>query len=228
MKIYEYTNKGSREINQDFVIHSVISSNTAIMVVADGMGGYSFGEIASQVIGESIVEFVRMNISNFSPTELLKESIIYANDCLMLKRLSLGAKSIGAVVSVLLTIENEAYFTWLGDSRLYLYRDGIEVYRTQDHSVINELSKIKNLNSSDIDRYSSVVTRSIMGDDRLGKVEVSHVSAQQGDIFVLCTDGFHKELAMSNATEYNDSYKDLLDSKSANISDNYSFIKFEV
>ena len=67
-----------------------------------------------------------------------------------------------------------------------------------------------------------------MGDDRLGKVEVSHVSAQQRDIFVLCTDGFHKELAMSNATEYNDSYKDLLDSKSANISDNYSFIKFEV
>jgi serine/threonine protein phosphatase PrpC len=228
MKIYEYTNKGSREVNQDFVTHSVISSNTAIMVVADGMGGYSFGEIASQVISESIVEFVRMNISNFSPTELLKESIIYANDCLMLKRLSLGAKSIGAVVSVLLTIENEAYFTWLGDSRLYLYRDGIEVYRTQDHSVINELSKIKNLNSSDIDRYSSVVTRSIMGDDRLGKVEVSHVSAQQRDIFVLCTDGFHKELAMSNATEYNDSYKDLLDSKSANISDNYSFIKFEV
>lgn len=228
MKIYEYTNKGSREVNQDFVTHSVISSNTAIMVVADGMGGYSFGEIASQVISESIVEFVRMNISNFSPTELLKESIIYANDCLMLKRLSLGAKSIGAVVSVLLTIENEAYFTWLGDSRLYLYRDGIEVYRTQDHSVINELSKIKNLNSSDIDRYSSVVTRSIMGDDRLGKVEVSHVSAQQRDIFVLCTDGFHKELAMSNATEYNNSYKDLLDSKSANISDNYSFIKFEV
>ena len=104
MKIYEYTNKGSREVNQDFVTHSVISSNTAIMVVADGMGGYSFGEIASQVISESIVEFVRMNISNFSPTELLKESIIYANDCLMLKRLSLGAKSIGAVVSVLLTI----------------------------------------------------------------------------------------------------------------------------
>lgn len=228
MKIYEYTNKGSREINQDFVIHSVISSNTAIMVVADGMGGYSFGEIASQVIGESIVEFVRMNISNFSPTELLKESIIYANDCLMLKRLSLGVKSIGAVVSVLLTIENEAYFTWLGDSRLYLYRDGIEVYRTKDHSVINELSKIKTLKSSDIDRYSSVVTRSIMGDDRLGKAEVSHVSVQQGDIFVLCTDGFHKELAMSNATEYNDSHKDLLDSKSANISDNYSFIKFEV
>lgn len=228
MKIYEYTNKGSREVNQDFVIHSVISSNTAIMVVADGMGGYSFGEIASQVIGESIVEFVRMNISNFSPTELLKESIIYANDCLMLKRLSLGVKSIGAVVSVLLTIENEAYFTWLGDSRLYLYRDGIEVYRTQDHSVINELSKIKTIKSSDIDRYSSVVTRSIMGDNRLGKTEVSHVSVQQGDIFVLCTDGFHKELAMSNATEYNDSHKDLLDSKSANISDNYSFIKFEV
>ena len=228
MKIYEYTNKGSREINQDFVIHSVISSNTAIMVVADGMGGYSFGEIASQVISESIVEFVRMNISNYSPTELLKESIIYANDCLMLKRLSLGVKSIGAVVSVLLTIKNDAYFTWLGDSRLYLYRDGIEVYRTQDHSVINELSKIKSLMSSDLDRYSSVVTRSIMGDDRLRKAEVSHVSVQQGDIFVLCTDGFHKELAMSNATEYNDSHKDILDLKSANISDNYSFIKFEV
>ena len=228
MKIYEYTNKGSREVNQDFAIHSIISSNTAIMVVADGMGGYSFGEIAAQIIGESIVEFVRMNFLNYSPTELLKESIIYANDCLMLKRLSLGVNTIGAAVSVLLTIENDAYFTWLGDSRLYLYRNGVEVYKTQDHSIINELSKIKNLKSSDIDRYSSVVTRSIMGDDKLGKAQVSHVAIQQGDIFVLCTDGFHKELSMNNAIEYDDSQKELLDSKSARMSDNYSFIKFEV
>ena len=56
-----------------------------------------------------------------------------------------------------------------------MYRNGAEVYKMQDHSIINELSKIKNLKSSDMDRYSSVVTRSIMGDDKLGKAEVSHV-----------------------------------------------------
>lgn len=228
MRIFEYTNKGSRDINQDFIIHSNITYDTAIMVVADGMGGYSFGEVASRVICDFIVEYVKINIACYSPSELLKEAINYANDSLMLKRLSLGVKNIGAVISVLLTIENEAYFTWLGDSRLYLYRNGAEVYKTKDHTVINELSKIKSLNSFDIDKYSSVVTRSIMGDDKLGKIEVFHVTIQHGDIFILCTDGFHKELSMELAVDFDESKKELLDSKSSCITDNYSFIKVEV
>lgn len=228
MKIYEYTNKGSRDTNQDFIIHKSLSEKATIVVVADGMGGYSYGEIASRVIGQSIIDYVQANFDKESPALLLKESISFANDSLMLKRLSLGAKHMGAVVVVLLIIDNEAYMTWLGDSRIYIYRGGVEVYKTEDHSVINELSKIKSLTNANIKKYSSVVTRSIMGDDNLGIVEVAHLSVVEGDVFILCTDGFYKENAVSDAVYYDDSKKTNLDNKALIMSDNYSFAKLEI
>lgn len=228
MKLYEYSNKGTRDINQDFLIHRLLSEKATIAVVADGMGGYSYGEIASRVIGESIIDYVQANFERLSPTLLLKESISFANDGLMLKRLSLGAKHMGAVVVALLIVDNEAYMTWLGDSRIYIYREGVEVYKTEDHSVINELSKIKGLTNTDIVKYSSVVTRSIMGDDNLGKVEVAHLSVTEGDVFILCTDGFYKEISVSDAVNYDDSKKIDFDDKALCMSDNYSFAKLEI
>ncbi|MDD3138066.1 MAG: protein phosphatase 2C domain-containing protein [Lachnospiraceae bacterium] len=228
MRIFEYSNKGSRDTNQDFIIHKSLSEKATVVVVADGMGGYSYGEIASHVIGQSIIDYVQANFDKESPALLLKESISFANDSLMLKRLSLGAKHMGAVVVVLLVIDNEAYMTWLGDSRIYIYRGGVEVYKTEDHSVINELSKIKSLTNVNLEKYSSVVTRSIMGDDNLGKVEVSHLSVFEGDVFVLCTDGFYKENVVSDAVYYDDSKKTDFDNKALMMSDNYSFAKLEI
>ena len=228
MKVFEYTNKGTRDTNQDFIIHQSLSEKATVAVVADGMGGYSYGDIASRVIGQSIIDYVQANFEKLSPSLLLKESISFANDSLMLKRLSLGAKHMGAVVVVLLIVDNEAYMTWLGDSRIYIYRGGVEVYKTEDHSVINELSKIKGLTNANIEKYSSVVTRSIMGDDNLGKIEVAHLSVTEGDVFILCTDGFYKENSISDAVNYDDSKKMDFDNKALCMFDNYSFAKLEI
>ena len=110
----------------------------------------------------------------------------------------------------------------------YIYRGGVEVYKTEDHSVINELSKIKGLTNANIEKYASVVTRSIMGDDNLGTVEVAHLSVSEGDVFILCTDGFYKENSISDAVNYDDSKKIDLDKESLRMSDNYSFAKLVI
>ena len=162
------------------------------------------------------------------PSLLLKEAVTFSNDSLMLKRLALGAQKMGCVVAVLLLIDSDAYMTWLGDSRIYLYRNRREVYRTEDHSVINELAKIKTLNANSYQKYASIVTRSVMGDDKLGVVQVSHTAIETGDIFVLCTDGFHKEIGMDSAVFYENSQKAVLDKRANKISDNFSFIKVQV
>jgi protein phosphatase len=225
MQVFEYTNKGCREENQDYVIHRVLSADSSVFIVADGMGGYSAGDIASATVGNAIVEFMELNLSKMTPTELLKEAIVYANDSLMLKRLSINAQKMGCVIVALLIVGNDAYLTWLGDSRLYMYRSGLEVYHTEDHSVLNELSEIKGLDSANIRRYSSMVTRAVMGDNNLGDVKVSHVAVEQGDIFLLCSDGFHKELNMDKALNYN---KHDFDSMADQMSDNYSVIKVTI
>ena len=65
MRIYQYTNKGSREENQDFVIHGSLPDNAAFFVLADGMGGYSDGAAASKVVSEAIYDFLDMNYQHY-------------------------------------------------------------------------------------------------------------------------------------------------------------------
>lgn len=227
MKIYNYTNKGSRECNQDFLAHAELSAESAILVAADGMGGYSQGEVASRLVAESIVEFVENNYKKEKPAVLLRKAIAYANESLMLKRLAMGGGKMGTVIAILLLIHNEAYISWLGDSRVYLYRDSIQIYRTEDHSVVNDMLKLKNVNISaeTLEKYSHIVTKSIMGDDKIDEIPVSMIGTKSGDVFILCTDGFHKEADMDVALTYSDEKKIELDKVACKYLDNNSFIK---
>lgn len=225
MTVFEYTNKGSREENQDYVCHSSLPDGSGIYIVADGMGGYSEGAAASRVVAESILDYVELNYGKSSPANLLNEAIPFANDALMLKRMALAAKKMGCVITILLICEGYAHISWLGDSRIYLFRDGEEVYRTEDHSIVNELAKIKTLSASSIEKYASVVTKSIMGEEPIDKAPIAKIEIEEGDVFVLCTDGFHKEINMNKALSYDETKKEELDGMAENVSDNYSFIK---
>lgn len=228
MKVFEYTNKGCREENQDYVVSGSLPNGSCVFIVADGMGGYEEGATASKVVGDALLDFIELNCTSFEPAVLLKNAIPFANDVLMLKRIALGASQMGCVITILLISQKYAYLAWLGDSRIYMYRDGGEVYRTEDHSVINELSKIKTLSPSSYEKYASVVTKSIMGEEPVDIAPVRKVEIEKGDVFILCTDGLHKEVDMSNVLDYDDGKKNEFDSFAPNISDNFSFIKVEI
>lgn len=228
MEVFEYTNKGSRDENQDYVVHGSLPDGSGIFVVADGMGGYSEGAAAAKVVGDALLDFIELNFDQYSPIELLKEAIPFSNDALMLKRMAMAAKQMGTVVTVLVISDGNAYLTWLGDSRIYMYRDGHEVYRTEDHSIVNEMAKIKTLSASSYEKYASIVTKSIMGNTPVDIAPIRKIEVEEGDIFILCTDGFHKEIDMTKALNYNDSKKEELDALANDITDNYSFVKVKI
>ena len=228
MEVFEYTNKGCRAENQDYIVHGSLPDGTGIFIVADGMGGYSEGAAAARVVGDALLDFIELNFHQYTPIELLKEAIHFANDALMLKRMALSAKQMGCVITVLVITGNNAYLTWLGDSRIYMYRDGQEVYRTEDHSIVNEMGKIKILNASSYEKYASIVTKSIMGNDPVDVAPIRKIEIEEGDVFILCTDGFHKEIDMTKAINYDDSKKDELDALANYIADNYSFVKVKI
>lgn len=112
MEIFEYTNKGNREENQDYVVHGSLPDGSGIFVVADGMGGYSDGAAAARVVGDALLDFIELNFDQYTPIELLKEAIPFANDALMLKRMAMAAKQMGCVVTVLIVSGGNAYLTW--------------------------------------------------------------------------------------------------------------------
>lgn len=229
MKITEYTNKGSRAENQDYVTHELLGNNHAVFVVADGMGGYSHGDVASRLVAEAIIDSVSAHYQQEKDVvHLMAEAYDYANDSLAIKRIAMGGCEMGSVVVSLFYDGYAAHVTWLGDSRCYLYRDGKLLYCTQDHSILSQLRKIKTLRGYDEDRYASIVTRCIMGDDKLGKIETIKMDVLPNDIIILCTDGFHKELDVRILLDERNSTKEELDSKADSMNDNFSYIKIVI
>lgn len=228
MTIYEYTNKGCREENQDYICHGSLPDDGYFCVLTDGMGGYSSGNEAAKTVAESIREYIQDNYSKIDMPNIINEAITYSNDELMLKRLSIGSKSMGCVIALLVIAKEYAYINWLGDSRVYMFRNGKEVYRTEDHSMINEMVKSNAITADNIRKYSSVVTRSIMGEDNLKLESIVKIKIKPNDVFILCSDGVHRQLNIEKLIGYTDSLKDDYDIKSTDMNDNYSFIKIVI
>lgn len=230
MKVVTYTNKGRRKQNQDYLGWHPIGEDSSIFVVADGMGGYSYGDIAAQVVTDSIIEFVEVNKGKYSPRVLLSEAFKYANDSLCLKRLALGARNMGSVVVVLFILGGTAHLGWVGDSRIYLSRKNHIIFQSEDHSVINEMAKIQTLRAADYEKYASIVTQALMGDEKTLVPGYESFLIEEGDTFLLCTDGIHKEMNIDDilCEDDEEKLKAELDGRRRFISDNFTFIKVTI
>lgn len=229
MTVLEYTNKGCRESNQDYMKSCSLNEGAAIYVVSDGMGGYAHGDLASKIVSESVIDFVSEHINQMTPGQMLTSAFEFANESLNLKRLSLNVKEMGCVLVALLIINNMAYMAWLGDSRIYVFRDGKEAYQTVDHSMVTELSKIKSLSLEDIEKYSSIVTRAIMGNDENVKPSLMKTEVKKGDVFLLCSDGLHKQWPIQELSLLSDDeITSRLDSQFNIMDDNYTLIKVTI
>lgn len=204
MKVFNFTHKGMRDVNQDYATSKILNDAAAVFVLADGMGGYSYGEIAAKVVTEAVVEYADQHFGEVSPVRLLKQAIAYANDELYIKRLTLGCKEMGCVIVSLFVVNDKAYIAWLGDSRIYVFRNGTLVFQSEDHSLVNELKDARTLRPQDFEHLSAVVTRSIMGTEEMDPIDVFEMTTEQDDVFILCSDGIHKEMIVEKLIRLND------------------------
>lgn len=228
MKMFEYTNKGGRELNQDYLTYAEVSKDASVYVVADGMGGYEGGEIAARLVGDSVVEFVCAHYTELAPEQLLRQAFVFANSSLMVKRITMGIAEMGSVAVVALVIGGTAHIAWLGDSRAYLLRDGNAEYMTVDHSLINELKAAKTYKESDKALYESCVTRCIMGDKASNEAGYDAVEVGSGDVLILCSDGLHKALDVEFLPSDDDALKAQLDALAPSMEDNCSLIRIKI
>lgn len=229
MTVVEYTNKGRRQDNQDYLKSCSLRQGAAVYVVADGMGGYACGDVAAKIVSESIVDFVAEHIGRMSSGQLLTEAFGFANESLYISRLGIGVKEMGCVVVALLVVDDMAYMAWIGDSRIYFFRNGEEIYRTEDHSMVVELSKIRTLSQEDNDRYSAIVTRALMGEDDDVKPSLMKAEIRGGDVLVLCSDGLHKQWPMWQVAFLpGEELIETLDANSNMMDDNFTFIRVKI
>lgn len=230
MTVFEYSNIGHRTSNQDYVKSCTLSvEGASLHVVSDGMGGYSYGEVAAKVVTEAIIDYISENISKQKPAALLKSAYVFANESLSIKRMSLGVQEMGCVTVALLIFDDVVYMAWLGDSRIYMYRDNAEVFRTKDHSMVEELAAVKSLTAEDLEKYSAIVTKAIMGDNEDVIPDLMKAEIKPGDVFILCTDGLYKQMNMPEISSLPEkALLSVLDTCNDEMTDNYSFIRISI
>lgn len=185
MEIIKYSNIGCREINQDCLASLSFDHDKSIHIVADGIGGYDCGEIASKIVCESYIHGLVNNLSIDEVTKEVSKNI--QTECR-----NLGVSKMGSTVAAVFLNGLQASIFWAGDSRVYVFRDKHLLYQTEDHSLLNELSRIRELSFDEKKRYKHIITRSIMGnaDD---KVDHDNLELCFGDEILICTDGMYNE-----------------------------------
>lgn len=185
MEIIKYSNIGCREINQDCLASLSFDHDKSIHIVADGIGGYDCGEIASKIVCESYIDGLVNNLSIDEVTKEVSKNI--QTECR-----NLGVSKMGSTVAAVFLNGLQASIFWAGDSRVYVFRDKHLLYQTEDHSLLNELSRIRELSFDEKKRYKHIITRSIMGnaDD---KVDHDNLELCFGDEILICTDGMYNE-----------------------------------
>jgi PPM family protein phosphatase len=202
IEVAGYTHVGmKRNHNED---NYLILTDENLCCVADGMGGHSSGEIASKIAVEELAEFFRMTSRDQDATwpfkmdkarnydeNRLATGIKLANKSIFDKA-SADQKYKGmgtTIVSVHFT-DAAAYVGHVGDSRVYFFRQGVLRQVTEDHSLLNDYLKAKKLSPEEIENFphKNVIVRALGMKDTVA-VDVAKVEAQQGDIFLLCSDG---------------------------------------
>ena len=166
-----------------------------IWAVADGMGGHSAGDVASQMVVQALSEVS----SNADPGVTLDE----VEDRLAAVNAELfgmtdedgNPKTIGCTVAVLLGFHGFCLSAWVGDSRVYRYRDGRLEQISRDHSQVEELVERGEILREDADTHplANVITRAVGGAESI-QLDVEFEPLVDGDRYLLCSDGLLKDV----------------------------------
>lgn len=185
---------GNRNINQDRVA-SLERDNTVLLILGDGLGGRTGGELAAQVMVDTIAkDFMNVTLPIKNPKEFMTQSLHRAHFAVIDEgKLQDPPLNPGTTAVVCLIQNGKAWWAHVGDSRLYLFRGSVPIYRTKDHSHVERLYQKGEISH---DKRAShplrnYMTRCIGLSDNVPEVTVSNeVGLHQGDVIMLCSDGF--------------------------------------
>nr|WP_276352925.1 Stp1/IreP family PP2C-type Ser/Thr phosphatase [Cohnella sp. YIM B05605] len=183
-----------RQVNEDRAWSGRLTDGWTAVVVADGMGGHRAGDVASELAVGSLSDSLQDWPSGLTVEEgaaRLREMIRKANK-VVYDTASLNEQyhNMGTTVVAAVLSPQGGWIGHVGDSRIYRLRGGELEQLTDDHTVINELSKSGQLSPEEAARHPlrHAITRSV-GTDRDVNPDVKAIDWLPGDRLLLCSDG---------------------------------------
>jgi serine/threonine protein phosphatase PrpC len=191
--IYQESRQGGRSNNEDRTGYCY-SRNALLMVVADGMGGHHYGEVAAQIAVQTLSESFEHEAKPFleDPFRFLQRGMINAHHAILdySNRLRLSDSPRTTCVACIIQ-DNVAYWAHAGDSRLFLMRGGRVIAQTKDHSRVRLLldeGMISPAQAATHPERNRIY--SCLGGEAVPEIEFSRKTPMEsGDLVVLCTDG---------------------------------------
>ncbi|MFA6033761.1 MAG: Stp1/IreP family PP2C-type Ser/Thr phosphatase, partial [Myxococcota bacterium] len=192
-----------RKLNEDSFL---VDDDIGVYIVADGMGGHAAGEVASSMAVRIIHEELQNRCEKMR-NALATGSIEARNEALQEVSRAIGTacseifavasadetkQGMGTTIVLLFIFGEEAIVAHVGDSRVYLMRDGQCYQLTEDHSLIQEQLRRGMITAEEAKRvtYSNVITKAL-GIQEGVQSDTLYVELMPGDEFLLCSDGLH-------------------------------------
>lgn len=240
MDIAKITSRGGRRYNEDYIKYSW-KRGMYIFSLADGLGGQTKGDIASQTACEAINREFELNaeldVGDYMET---------AQAAVKEKQKEMGGLSNMMTTAVVLKLKDtRAFVCHSGDSRLYYFKKNRIAFQTQDHSLVQALVDMRKIKKRDVRKHPdrSKVLYSLGSEweyPQYDKAEIPNVST--GDVFLLCTDGWWeliKERQMTKSLkkardmdEWVAMQKDIIEKNAMRVkngeNDNYSAIAIRI
>lgn len=166
-----------------------------LFVVADGMGGHEAGEVASQMLVDSLAK-LNLHESLKQAVDQVENSITAVNtEVRRYAEQNLKGKTMGTTVVAMLAEGLNGACIWAGDSRLYRLRDDDIDQISEDHSFVTEMVKSGQLTPEEAANHpsSNVITRAVGAAPQLA-LEVTTFDIKPNDTYLLCSDGLYNEV----------------------------------
>ena len=193
--LYHDSRVGGRKNNQDRLLYRY-TSDALLMVVADGMGGHSYGEVASLIATARISSFFADCAKPYlvNPAQFLLDAFLDAHETV--KALAGEHPRPPLTTCVACIVQNgQAWWAHAGDSRFYLIRDGRLLARTRDHSYVEGLFQRGLLSAEETLRHPQRnLVLSCLGAQENPRIDRDSQNLQNGDVILLCSDGVWEPL----------------------------------
>ncbi len=194
-EIHGFSHVGKvREENQDAIRlcspeQHPLGSLGHLFGIADGMGGYSNGAMASDLALSALFEAVYQD-SRATVAQRLRQGVQNANTLILQTAMKEHLPPMGTTLTAVHLHGHTLHLAHVGDSRVYLVRDKVTWCLTNDHTRVGELVRMRLLPPEKARTHNqrSVLNRCV-GLELFVQPDIEAISVQEGDLLILCTDG---------------------------------------
>lgn len=197
MKSFASTDLGkARDMNEDFYYISTDQDELKLYILADGMGGYNGGEIASRLATTSAKSYIETNFSQIqhdkeSILKLIESSIEYAN-MIVYEKAKENAElvNMGTTLEVCLIYNNKVFIGHIGDSRIYRIRKEFIRKLTKDHSYVEQLVTDGTITKEEAENHPKKnMLMKALGCMPYVEPDVMVKGFLKDDVLLICSDG---------------------------------------